>query len=174
VSIQTYRHTVCNTLPIYQVWSKYVPVDLCLSWLLLLLTAGGSDDNLASVCHELDQLRESTDKSLDQSLVRRGEMTPFGTLMNNITEVRLLILVLLVVFSWLSSPPSLEIGLGSPREESSGTVDTVLETTVSKHWRMQKVFHVQHHISGSISAIPRRSRPASSTNYLSSVVADMS
>jgi len=53
----------------------------------LLLTAG--DDKLASVCNELEHLPESTNESLEQSLVRRGEMTPFGTVLSNTTEVNI-------------------------------------------------------------------------------------
>jgi len=67
----------------------YKAVCVYLSFLLFLFAAGENDDKKASVCNELEQLRESSDESHEQSLVRRGEMTPFGTVLNNITEVNI-------------------------------------------------------------------------------------
>ena len=61
-----------------------VTVDLLL---LLLFIAGGYSDKEAVVYNELDQLRNDSAESLEQSLVRRGEMTPFGTVVNNSIEV---------------------------------------------------------------------------------------
>jgi len=54
-----------------------------------VFAAGGRDDksSSSSVRNELEQLRDGTDESLEQSLVRHGEMTPFGTVLNNTSEV---------------------------------------------------------------------------------------
>ena len=66
-------------------------IDQCCSvqLLLLLCIAGSSSDKVALVCNELEQLRDNTEESLEQSLVRRGEMTPFGTVVNTAAEVNM-------------------------------------------------------------------------------------
>jgi len=57
--------------------------------MLLLCIVGSSSDKVALVCNELEQLRDNTEESLEQSLVRRGEMTPFGTVVNTAAEVNM-------------------------------------------------------------------------------------
>ena len=93
--------SLCGTFVV----KHYASIDTCLSLLLFLFTASGTGDKLASVCSELEQLRESADESLEQSLVRRGEMTPFGTVLNNASEVNIWLLLLLhyVLFNQLST-----------------------------------------------------------------------
>lgn len=61
----------------------YNEVNKCINLVAFLFAAGESD----SACNELQQLRDDGADSLEQSLVRRGEMTPFGTMMNNSAEV---------------------------------------------------------------------------------------
>ena len=80
-----------------------------------MFAAGGRDDksSSSSVRNELEQLRDGTDESLEQSLVRRGEMTPFGTVLNNTSEVstHLLRLLCSVLFDRLTFPELLQVGL---------------------------------------------------------------
>jgi len=57
--------------------------------LLLLCVAGSSTDKAVLACNELEQLTDNTEESLEQSLVRRGEMTPFGTVVNTAVEVNM-------------------------------------------------------------------------------------
>jgi len=61
--------------------------------LLLLFIAVDSNAGEASVPSELDQLRNSGAESLEQSLVRRGEMTPFGSVVNSSIEVNISVLL---------------------------------------------------------------------------------
>jgi len=46
----------------------------------------------AVVCSELEQPRGDSAESSELSLVRRGEMTPFGTVVNNAVEVNICML----------------------------------------------------------------------------------
>jgi len=61
--------------------------------LLLLFTAGENNDREVQVCNELDQLRNDNAESLEQSLVRRGEMTPFGSVMTGSIKVNMCIML---------------------------------------------------------------------------------
>lgn len=70
--------------------------------LLLVYTAGGMGDNVALAYNELDQLNDKGAESLEQSLVRRGEMTPFGTVLNTTVEVKIHYISNVMVLVWLS------------------------------------------------------------------------
>jgi len=61
--------------------------------LLVLFTAGENNDREAQVYSELDQLRNDDAESLEQSLVRRGEMTPFGSVMTSSIEVNVCVML---------------------------------------------------------------------------------
>jgi len=57
--------------------------------LVLVYAAVGVSDKVPVAHSELDQLRDNAAESLEQSLVRRGEMTPFGTVLNTSAEVNI-------------------------------------------------------------------------------------
>jgi len=59
-------------------------------------------DNVALAYNELDQLNDKGAESLEQSLVRRGEMTPFGTVLNTTVEVKIHYISNVMVLVWLS------------------------------------------------------------------------